>query len=305
MRSLPCRVESLLARRPRRLERTMPRGQEVLLNVPGSRQLAASNIPSLCLNLRAAFFSFDGSTISSCFSGTQEWADSYAPGAAIGFREIVQRQSTIRLDANQKAHDGPPIIFEPRTPFDIHYDEGLKVGYKWYDSENKQPLFPFGHGLSNTTYAYSDLHAIGAKSLSVTLTVQNTGQRAGSEIAQVYLSFPKNAGEPAKRLIAWRKIPLQAGESKTIAKCRPALPLYIQPDTDRRQNLTGDYKVMAGPSSAALPLTSTITLEEISSPSALWSEKGALFTAWKVYPWSHPGSSAGNRSFCLTDGRFR
>jgi len=153
-------------------------------------------------------------------------------------------------------------IFKPPAPFDIHYDEGLKVGYKWYDAENKQPLFPFGHGLSYTSYAYSGLHAVGGKSLSVTLTVRNTGQRAGSEIAQVYLSFPKDAGEPPKRLIAWQKIPLQPGESKSITLNID--PLYLatfNPDVNRWQIVPGDYKVMAGPSSANLPLTTSVTLD--------------------------------------------
>ncbi|MEI9976644.1 MAG: hypothetical protein WDO73_34070 [Ignavibacteriota bacterium] len=80
------------------------------------------------------------------------------------------------------------------------YSEGLKVGYKWFDAEKKEPLFAFGHGLSYTTYAYSNLKA-GLD--SVTFTVRNTGKRAGAEIAQVYAGLPASAQEPPKRLVAW------------------------------------------------------------------------------------------------------
>ena len=80
--------------------------------------------------------------------------------------------------------------------FDIDYTEGLKVGYKWFDAENKEPLFAFGDGLSYTTFAYSGLKA-GLDGVS--FTVRNTGQRAGAEIAQVYVGLPAAAQEPPKR----------------------------------------------------------------------------------------------------------
>ena len=70
----------------------------------------------------------------------------------------------------------------PAAAFDIDYTEGLKGGYKWFDAENKEPLFPFCYGLSYTTYAYSGLKA---SVDSVSFTVRNTGKRAGAAIAQV------------------------------------------------------------------------------------------------------------------------
>ena len=86
------------------------------------------------------------------------------------------------------------------APFDIDYTEGLKVGYKWFQAENKQPLFSFGHGLSYTTFGYSGLKATID---TVSFTVRNTGKRAGMEIAQVYAGLPAAANEPPKRLVAW------------------------------------------------------------------------------------------------------
>ena len=88
-------------------------------------------------------------------------------------------------------------IMNVQPPFDIRYDEGLKVGYKWYECENKKPLFAFGHGLSYTNYGYSALQAKAGAGLSVGFSVKNSGQVAGEEVAQVYLTLPKAAAEPA------------------------------------------------------------------------------------------------------------
>ena len=86
--------------------------------------------------------------------------------------------------------------FPRLPPFDIDYTAGLKVGYKWFDAENKQPLFAFGYGLSYTTFGYSGLK-LGAR--EVTFTLQNTGRRTGAEVAQVYVGLPVEAKEPPKQ----------------------------------------------------------------------------------------------------------
>ena len=79
----------------------------------------------------------------------------------------------------------PGVPFKENTrQFELDYNEGLKVGYKWYEAEGKTPLFAFGHGLSYTTYAYSDLKVTpGVPPTVVTFTVKNTGARAGAENA--------------------------------------------------------------------------------------------------------------------------
>ncbi len=148
------------------------------------------------------------------------------------------------------------------TPFDVKYDEGLKVGYKWYDAENKTPLFPFGFGLSYTTYAYSNLKATASgHNVTVSFDVKNTGKRAGKEIAQVYLSLPAAANEPPKRLVGWQKVALNAGESKTVTLTIDPLMISIFNDpTDSWQVVPGEYKILAGASSRDLPLTQAVTL---------------------------------------------
>src|SRR4029077_6470763 len=85
--------------------------------------------------------------------------------------------------------------------FPVTYDEGVKVGYKWYDAENKPVLFPFGYGLSYTTYAYSNLKVTPGKNPRVTFSVTNSGSRSGAEVTEVYASLPAAAAEPPKRLV--------------------------------------------------------------------------------------------------------
>jgi beta-glucosidase len=143
-----------------------------------------------------------------------------------------------------------------RGPFDIDYTEGLKVGYKWFDAENKEPLFAFGYGLSYTTYAYSGLKAGIA---SVTFTVRNTGKRAGAEIAQVYAGLPAAAQEPPKRLVAWEKIRLGPGESKTVTLAiEPKFLSIFNEQKDDWELLSGEYKFFVGGSSRQTPLTATV-----------------------------------------------
>ena len=110
------------------------------------------------------------------------------------------------------AENGPTHVASKYT---VHYEDGLKVGYKWYESEHKEPLFPFGFGLSYTTYDYSNLKTDDAQR-TVSFAVKNKGKRAGAEVAQVYAMLPDAAGEPFKRLVGWQRIELAAGESKTV-----------------------------------------------------------------------------------------
>ncbi|MGH9415098.1 MAG: beta-glucosidase family protein [Terriglobales bacterium] len=146
--------------------------------------------------------------------------------------------------------------------FDVVYSEGLEVGYKWYDAQHKQPLFPFGYGLTYTTFAYSGLKVTQAGgALAVHFELKNTGKRAGTEIAEVYLAFPASAGEPPKRLVGWDRVELAAGESKALTVPVALLRLSVW-DTSRNawRVLPGDYRILVGGSSRSLPLSSSLTL---------------------------------------------
>ncbi|MGD0669340.1 MAG: glycoside hydrolase family 3 C-terminal domain-containing protein [Bryobacteraceae bacterium] len=143
--------------------------------------------------------------------------------------------------------------------FDIDYDEGLLVGYKWYDAKDKQPLFPFGYGLSYTTYSYSGLKVSPAE---VTFEVKNTGTRAGAEIAEVYATLPQSAGEPFKRLVTFQKIALEPGESKSVTlDLNPHYLSVFNEDKDGWELVAGEYTVQVGGSSRDLPLRGTFRIE--------------------------------------------
>ena len=145
-------------------------------------------------------------------------------------------------------------------PFQTYYDEGLKVGYKWYDAEKKPVLFPFGFGLSYTTYAYSGLSVAPGDTTSVSFTVKNTGKRAGTEIAEVYASLPSSAGEPPKRLIGWARVDLAPGESKQVSVPVSQDRLTVYDEASDSWKLTpGHYVIRVGGSSQNLPLQKTVS----------------------------------------------
>jgi beta-glucosidase len=153
-------------------------------------------------------------------------------------------------------------VLEGLPAFQTNYDEGLKVGYKWYDAEKKPVLFPFGFGLSYTEYAYSDLKVTNGEHVHVTFTVRNTGNRGGAEIAEVYASLPPTTAEPPKRLVGWSRVQLRPGESKEVSV--EIEPLFLSVFDSARhawQQTPGEYKFMVGGSSDSLPLNGSVQLK--------------------------------------------
>jgi beta-glucosidase len=166
---------------------------------------------------------------------------------------------------------GPPAAPAPTPPaapgrvrippFDINYTEGLKTGYKWFDAQGLEPLFPFGFGLSYTTFSYSGLKAAPGKELKVSFSVRNTGKRAGAEVAQVYVSLPPGAGEPPRRLVGWEKVNLAPGEIKPVTLTVDSRQLSIfNVDKNDWELVPGDYRIYVGGSSRNTPLAATVTL---------------------------------------------
>jgi beta-glucosidase len=167
-------------------------------------------------------------------------------------------QPPARAGEDQAAFPGAPWRVNTRR-FDIEYDEGLLVGYKWFDAKDKQPLFPFGYGLSYTTYSYSGLKVSPA---AVTFEVKNTGKRAGAEIAEVYATLPQAAGEPFKRLVAFQKIPLEPGEAKSVTlDLNPHYLSIFNEDKNGWELVAGEYTVQVGGGSRDLPLRGTFRIE--------------------------------------------
>jgi beta-glucosidase len=154
----------------------------------------------------------------------------------------------------------------------VTYSEGLKTGYRWYESEGITPLFPFGYGLSYTSFSLSNLAVSpkttdGTEPITVAFTVQNNGTRAGAVVPQLYLGLPASTGEPPRRLVAFTKVSLAAGESK-------AVQLLIDPsatnqpfsywDTPTQSWVIADgaYQIYVGNSSADIELSNSIALQK-------------------------------------------
>lgn len=156
----------------------------------------------------------------------------------------------------------PEIWAKGLPAFQVAYDEGLKVGYKWYDAENKPVLFPFGYGLSYTTYRYSGLTVTPGDKVKVSFKLTNAGMRAGAEVAEVYAGLPASAQEPPKRLVGWSKVQLNAGETKTVEVEIDSKYLSIFDEgKDGWSLVPGDYTFLVGGSSDKLPLKATVSLK--------------------------------------------
>jgi beta-glucosidase len=163
--------------------------------------------------------------------------------------------SESQVHAGDVADDGAPSAnASAHAGYAVHYDEGPEVGYKWYEAQNKKPLFPFGFGLSYTTYAYSGL-SVDLATKTVRFTVKNTGKRAGTEIAEVYARLPKGTDEPYKRLAGWKRVTLAPGESQSISIVIDDRVLQTFDEEENAWNMTkGEYQVMVGGSSDDMPL---------------------------------------------------
>jgi beta-glucosidase len=142
----------------------------------------------------------------------------------------------------------------------VPYTEALQIGYRWYDAKNVTPLFPFGHGLSYTSYTYADIEAA-ADGAEVKFSVTNSGSVVGAEIAQVYMGLPTSVGDPPKRLVGWKKVTLAAGETQQVSVKIPRTYLnYWDTAASSWKTAAGAYEVMVGASSRDIKLRSTITL---------------------------------------------
>ncbi len=145
----------------------------------------------------------------------------------------------------------------PGTGGKVHYSEGVLVGYRWYTTMHITPLFPFGYGLSYTSFAFSNLVVRpGRDGYRVSADVTNTGHRSGAEVAQLYVGDPASTGEPAEQLKGFQRVTLRPGQTArvTFKVDRQAFAWW-----DGRWTVTpGTYTLMVGDSSASLPLTTNV-----------------------------------------------
>jgi len=148
--------------------------------------------------------------------------------------------------------------------------DGYNVGYKWYDTQGLTPLFPFGFGLSYTTFSISNPQLSATTTgnnvgFQVTFDIQNTGARDGAEVAQLYLQLPASTSE-AKRLVGWQKVNLTAGQQQQGASIQVSAndsshPLsYWNTGTNAWTTASGTYTVYLGNSSRNLTTVGTFKM---------------------------------------------
>jgi beta-glucosidase len=158
--------------------------------------------------------------------------------------------------------DGDPA--KPEAFFDVDYDiEGAAVGYKWFDQKGHAPLFAFGHGLSYSTFGYSDLKtAVAGDRLTVSFTVTNTGKVAGKDVPQVYVGPKTGAGwEAPRRLAGFRKVDLAPGASTQVSvTVDPRLLATFDSKAKTWNIAAGAYEVSLGASSRDLPVKAEVTV---------------------------------------------
>ena len=152
----------------------------------------------------------------------------------------------------------------PGTNLEVFYAEKLLMGYRWYDASNATPLFPFGFGLSYTTFEYSNLSISpvnAAGQVTIQCDVKNTGARSGAEIAQLYLGFPGTAGEPPKQLKGFQKATLSPGTTSHMLFQLGWEDLAYW-DTNTRSWIvpSGLFQVMVGASSRDIRLNGNFTV---------------------------------------------
>lgn len=155
-----------------------------------------------------------------------------------------------------------PVSLSPRAAV----QENLLFGYRWYDSQNIEPLWPFGHGLSYSTWTYSNLQVSGTLSatqgVNVSVTVTNNGPYVAHEVPQLYLGFPAAADEPPKLLRGFSKVKdVPVGSSQTVTFPLDATSVRIWGViADNWSVVPGTYQVLVGSSSRDIRLTGSLTV---------------------------------------------
>jgi beta-glucosidase len=187
------------------------------------------------------------------------------------------------------------------TNGEVQYSEGIDVGYRWYDSQGLTPLFPFGYGLSYTSFSFSNL-TVGTLpeggAATVTAKVTNTGSRAGADVVQLYVSDPAASGEPPRQLEGFARVSLQPGASQTVTFGLTQRNLqYWNSSASTWAVSTGSYGIEVGDSDANLPLSGTLPVSsaQIGQPVTMTSpgsQEGLAGTAVSV-PVSASDSTSG------------
>jgi beta-glucosidase len=180
---------------------------------------------------------------------------------------LVNPSGKLPATFEQRWEDNPsyPYYHAP-SGGSTRYEEGLFVGYRGFDRLGRDPLFPFGYGLSYTTFEYSDLSLApervkAGEAVTLSFSIKNTGTRAGAEVAQLYVEPIRPPVErPIRELKRFQKVSLHPGETKRITLELDNAALAYYDDVKREWVAApGDYRILVGASSRDLPLRGRFT----------------------------------------------
>ena len=199
----------------------------------------------------------------------QLWYDSQEQGNALADILFSDENPSGKLPTTfpVRLEDNPAYINYPGENSKVRYGEGIFVGYRYYDKKKLAPLFPFGHGLSYTTFKYSNLK-IGARSISsnatlkVKVDITNTGKVAGKEIVQLYVRDVKSTfARPEKELKAFEKVELQPKQTKTITFTLDREAFWYFDVVQNAWSIEpGEFEILVGASSRDIRLSGSVTL---------------------------------------------
>jgi beta-glucosidase len=154
----------------------------------------------------------------------------------------------------------PGMYLPSGAPVNVTYAEGADAGYRWFARAGKKPLYPFGFGLSYTSYSLSNLRVQGGATLTVSFDITNSGTRAGADTPQAYVT--SRAGRPGLRLIGWSKTALAPGETHRVTlTADPRVLADFIAQGNKWHVPAGSYTVCIGESAQNLPLTATAQLD--------------------------------------------
>ncbi len=224
---------------------------------------------------------------------------------------------TFPTDLSQVPASSPAAF--PGTGGQVQYSEGINVGYRYYDANNETPLFPFGYGLSYTSFRFSGLsitpglvqndssdpgstscecNGQSDKLVTVSATVTNTGQQAGSDVAQLYLAEPTAAGEPPRQLKGFQKVTLQPGQSTTVHFKLSGHDLSYWIDT------ANGWVVPDGPFGVYVGDSSSLTNLSLRGGFTVIRSLGARYATIQAPATIAPGSTATVSAILANDGDF-
>ena len=209
------------------------------------------------------------------------WADqvkgiveAYLSGQAVGAAVVdilfgkVNPSAKLPETFPYKLEDNPSYLYYLGEGDKVEYREGVFVGYRYYDTKKMDVRFPFGYGLSYTTFAYSNLKLSAAQikdtdTLTVSVDVTNTGSMAGKEVVQLYVSDVESTViRPVKELKGFDKVDLQPGETKTVTFTlgKRAFAYWNTQIHDWHVE-SGEFRILVGKSSRDIQLEETVTVE--------------------------------------------